>query len=139
LVGALETTDLVIATQSGSLTIAFTTVAEIPADGDILVTLPAINVDDKTCDGIPDTAASVSVNGLILRVSLLVTLPLLVVLMAIGSLPKRLPVEVLLQITPFVLIAKRLLVPLLRQLPLPLITIQESSILLLSQVVILKD
>ena len=67
LVGALETTDLVIATQSGSLTIAFTTVAEIPADGDILVTLPAINVDNKTCDGIPDTAASVSVNGFDLK------------------------------------------------------------------------
>jgi len=67
LVGALETSDLVIATQSGSLTIAFTTVAEIPADGDILVTLPAINLDNKTCDGIPDTAASVSVNGFDLK------------------------------------------------------------------------
>lgn len=67
LVGALEATDLVIATQSGSLTIAFTTVSEIPTAGDILITLPAINTDNKTCDGIPDTAASASVNGFDLK------------------------------------------------------------------------
>lgn len=63
LAGALEATDLVIATQSGSLTITFTTVNEIPADGDILITIPAVNVDGKTCDGIPDTSSDVSSNG----------------------------------------------------------------------------
>lgn len=61
--GALISTDLAIATQSGTLTIAFTTVNEIPSNGDILITIPAVNTTGKTCDGIPDTAASLGANG----------------------------------------------------------------------------
>jgi len=52
---ALGAADLVIATQSGSLTIAFTTVNQVPSNGDILITLPAIQTANKTCDGFPDT------------------------------------------------------------------------------------
>ena len=37
---ALSGSDLVIATQSGSLTVAFTTTTVIPSDGDILITIP---------------------------------------------------------------------------------------------------
>jgi len=54
---ALSANDYVIATQSGSLTIAFTTVNAIPTAGDILITLPAIDTTGKTCDGFPDTGA----------------------------------------------------------------------------------
>lgn len=63
LADALVSTDFVVATQSGTLTLAFTTVAEIPINGDILVTIPALNTTNKTDDGIPDTGASSSVNG----------------------------------------------------------------------------
>lgn len=59
----LATTDFVVATQSGSLTLAFTTTTEIPSNGDILVTIPALNTTNKTDDGFPDTAASTTVNG----------------------------------------------------------------------------
>jgi hypothetical protein len=46
LTAALGANDLAIATQSGSLTLAFTTTTEIPAAGDILVTIPmADNAD----------------------------------------------------------------------------------------------
>ena len=67
LAGALIATDLVIATQSGSLTFAFTTVNEIPIDGDILITIPALNTTGKTCDGIPDTNTTVATNGFDLK------------------------------------------------------------------------
>ncbi|KKP67348.1 MAG: hypothetical protein UR68_C0006G0009 [Candidatus Roizmanbacteria bacterium GW2011_GWA2_35_19] len=60
---ALGAADLVIATQSGSLTIAFTTVNEVPLDGDILVTIPALDADTTPCDGFPDTAATAATNG----------------------------------------------------------------------------
>jgi len=60
---ALGAADLVIATQSGSLTIAFTTVNQVPANGDILITLPAIQTASKTCDGFPDTNSTVTTNG----------------------------------------------------------------------------
>ncbi len=55
LAGALAADDYVIATQSSTLTISFTTVNEIPANGNILVTIPAIKVAGQTCDGFPDT------------------------------------------------------------------------------------
>lgn len=55
LAGALAADDYVIATQSSTLTISFTTVSEIPANGNILVTIPAIKVTGQTCDGFPDT------------------------------------------------------------------------------------
>lgn len=52
---ALVDTDFVVATQSGTLTVAFTTTGEIPANGDILITIPALQTANKTCDGFPDT------------------------------------------------------------------------------------
>lgn len=55
LAGALATDDFVIATSSGTMTLAFTTVNEIPINGDILITIPAIKTANKTCDGFPDT------------------------------------------------------------------------------------
>lgn len=64
--GALENTDFVIATQSATLTIAFTTTSVIPSNGDILITIPAIQTSGKTCDGFPDTAALAS-NGFDLK------------------------------------------------------------------------
>ena len=60
---ALSANDFVIATQSGSLTIAFTTVNQVPANGDILITLPAIQTANKACDGFPDTNSTVATNG----------------------------------------------------------------------------
>lgn len=63
LTDSLTTNDFVVATQSGSLTIALTTTTEIPISGDILVTIPALNTTGKTDDGIPDTGASTAVNG----------------------------------------------------------------------------
>ncbi len=60
---ALSANDYVIATQSGSLTLAFTTVNAIPTAGDILITLPAIDTTGKTCDGMPDTNSTVATNG----------------------------------------------------------------------------
>lgn len=55
LAGSLTITDLAIATQSATMTLAFTTVNEIPTTGDILITIPAIKTANKTCDGFPDT------------------------------------------------------------------------------------
>lgn len=59
----LESTAYVIATQSGSLTLNFTTVNVIPISGDILITLPAVDTTGRTNDGIPDTNATVATNG----------------------------------------------------------------------------
>ncbi len=67
LAGALATTDLVIATQSATMTIAFTTVNEVPINGDLLITIPAIQTANKTCDGFPDTNSAVSNNGFDLK------------------------------------------------------------------------
>lgn len=59
----LENNGYVIATQSGSLTISFTTTTEVPVGGNLLITIPAVNTTGKTNDGIPDTAATVAANG----------------------------------------------------------------------------
>ncbi|WKZ25540.1 MAG: hypothetical protein QY322_04130 [bacterium] len=59
----LESTAYVVASQSGSLTLAFTTVTEIPANGDLYITIPAVDSTGKTNDGIPDTGASTTANG----------------------------------------------------------------------------
>lgn len=59
----LESTAYVIATQSGSLTLAFTTATEIPANGDLYITIPAVNTTGRTDDGIPDTGATTAANG----------------------------------------------------------------------------
>ncbi|MEX1052281.1 MAG: hypothetical protein WEC80_00355 [Patescibacteria group bacterium] len=59
---SLGANDLAIATQSGSMTISFVTTTEIPAAGNILVTIPmADNADGN--DGFPDTNGSVTTNG----------------------------------------------------------------------------
>lgn len=59
----LESTAYVVATQSGSLTLAFTTTTVIPVSGTILVTIPAVKTAGKTDDGFPDTAATTTSNG----------------------------------------------------------------------------
>ncbi len=59
----LESTAFVVATQSGTLTLAFTTATQIPANGDILVTIPAVNTTGRTSDGIPDTNSTTATNG----------------------------------------------------------------------------
>jgi hypothetical protein len=59
----LESTAYVIATQSGSLVLSFTTATQIPSNGDLLITIPAIDVTDQTNDGFPDTAGTKATNG----------------------------------------------------------------------------
>ncbi len=59
----LLATDYVVATQSGSLILSFVTTSVIPANGDLLITIPAVDVTGKTNDGIPDTAATKATNG----------------------------------------------------------------------------
>lgn len=59
----LLSTDYVVATQSGSLTMTFTTATQIPSNGNILVTIPAVDSTGKTNDGIPDTSSTVATNG----------------------------------------------------------------------------
>jgi hypothetical protein len=63
LVSTLESDAYVVATQSGSLSLAFTTVNEIPVSGTILITIPAVKSVGKTNDGFPDTAATTATNG----------------------------------------------------------------------------
>ena len=59
----LADTDFIVATSSGNLVFTFTIGTNIPASGDILITLPGINTDNKTNDGIPDTNTDVATNG----------------------------------------------------------------------------
>jgi hypothetical protein len=59
----LEATDLVVASQSGSMVITFETQTEIPATGNLLVTIPSIDHATKGCDGIPDHSSSTLTNG----------------------------------------------------------------------------
>lgn len=63
LTAGISATDLVIASQSGSLTLTFTTATEIPSDGNILITIPAIDHATKPCDGIPDHSSATTTNG----------------------------------------------------------------------------
>jgi len=53
--------DAIYATQSGTLTVAFTTTYAIPADGDVIVTIPDPATNQN--DGAPDTADSTANNG----------------------------------------------------------------------------
>ena len=53
--------DPIYATQSGTLTVTFTTANAIPAGGDVIVIIPAN--DSNNNDGAPDTAASTTDNG----------------------------------------------------------------------------
>src|SRR4030066_1251729 len=59
----LADTDYIVATSSGNLVFTFTIGTNIPASGDIFITLPGINTDNKTNDGIPDTNTDVATNG----------------------------------------------------------------------------
>lgn len=59
---ALGANDLAIATQSGSLTLAFTTTAQVPTAGDILVTIPMADSASGN-DGFPDSTSAVSTGG----------------------------------------------------------------------------
>ncbi|MCS7093156.1 MAG: hypothetical protein NZL96_01850 [Patescibacteria group bacterium] len=59
----LGSNDLIIASQSATHTLTFTTVNAIPANGDILITIPAVNIAGKTNDGFPDTNNSIASNG----------------------------------------------------------------------------
>ncbi|OGK45986.1 hypothetical protein A3B46_00990 [Candidatus Roizmanbacteria bacterium RIFCSPLOWO2_01_FULL_39_19] len=61
--GGLMTNDFAIATQSAVHTIVFTTTSAVPTNGDILITIPAIQTSGKTNDGMPDTAATTANNG----------------------------------------------------------------------------
>lgn len=63
LTAALGANDFAMSTQSGTLTIAFTTVGIVPTAGDILITIPAIDQNTQPSDGFPDTSASIATNG----------------------------------------------------------------------------
>lgn len=63
LTNTLLTDGFAIASQSGTLTLTFTTTSEIPIGGDLYITIPTIDLAGKTNDGIPDTAASIIANG----------------------------------------------------------------------------
>jgi len=58
----VDTSGFVIATQSGSITLAFTLVTTIPAGGNIFVTIPVASTGNVN-DGFPDTGTSNSTNG----------------------------------------------------------------------------
>jgi hypothetical protein len=60
---ALGANDYVIATQSAIHTIQFTLASAVPSNGDIYITIPAVDITGKTNDGFPDTNSSVSTNG----------------------------------------------------------------------------
>ena len=55
--------DFVIATQSAIHTITFTLASAVPSNGDILITIPAVDIDGQTNDGFPDTNNSITTNG----------------------------------------------------------------------------
>lgn len=63
LTGTLSANDFAIATQSAIHTIVFTLTNTVPIGGDLLITVPAVNVDAKTNDGFPDTASTLATNG----------------------------------------------------------------------------
>ncbi len=59
----LDTSGFAVATQSATHTITFTLVTAVPSNGDIYITIPAVNVTGKTNDGLPDSTSSVATNG----------------------------------------------------------------------------
>ena len=58
----LGATDIAVSTQSGTISLTFTLANGIPADGDILVTIPMADNKDGN-DGFPDFGAATSSNG----------------------------------------------------------------------------
>src|SRR3989344_3823688 len=63
LTGGLISSDFAVATQSGSMTLKFTTATTIPNGGSIEITVPARDNSTFACDGMPDTASAVNANG----------------------------------------------------------------------------
>ncbi len=59
----LGANDFVIATQSAIHTITFTLANAVPVNGDILITIPAVDINGKTNDFFPDTNNSIATNG----------------------------------------------------------------------------
>ncbi len=59
----LDTLGYVMASQSAIHTITFTLANTVPVDGDILITIPAIDITGQTNDGLPDTNSSIATNG----------------------------------------------------------------------------
>lgn len=62
LTNSLITDGFVMASQSGTLTLTFTTVSEIPINGDLYITIPTVDTANRTNDGFPDTGTLVA-NG----------------------------------------------------------------------------
>jgi len=65
LVNAVTSSDKIVATQSGSLTVSFYTSSAIPTSGSIKLSIPASagTFSGSANDGIPDSAASTAANG----------------------------------------------------------------------------
>lgn len=59
----LDTSGYAIASQSAIHTITFTLANTIPSNGDILITIPAVDANNITNDGLPDTNSSIATNG----------------------------------------------------------------------------
>jgi len=59
----LDATGYVMATQSGTLTLNFTSVNEVPVGGDLYITIPVVDTASQVEDGFPDTNSTVATNG----------------------------------------------------------------------------
>ncbi len=60
---ALGANDYVIASQSAIHTVTFTLANDVPSNGDIYITVPAVDINGQTNDGFPDTNSSIATNG----------------------------------------------------------------------------
>lgn len=58
----LDASGYAVASASAALTLTFTTVNEIPANGDLYITIPTVD-STRTNDGIPDTNSTTATNG----------------------------------------------------------------------------
>ncbi len=63
LTNALDTSGFVIATQSAIHTVAFTLANSVPSNGNILVTIPAVDAATISNDGFPDPAGSTTITA----------------------------------------------------------------------------
>lgn len=59
----LDTSGYAMASQSAIHTITFTLSNDVPSNGDIYITVPAVNANIVTNDGLPDTADTIGANG----------------------------------------------------------------------------
>jgi len=60
---ALGANDYVIASQEAIITLNFTLTNAVPSNGNIYITIPAVDLNGKTNDGFPDTANNIANNG----------------------------------------------------------------------------